>query len=82
MNLLHSCKRVAELLSQGMDEPLGWLDRLRLRIHLSMCDNCRHVQQQLVAVKALSSELFNQDGEPGIDTGSPAPADAATSRSD
>jgi len=80
MNLVHSCKRVAELLSQGMDEPLGWLDRLRLRLHLSMCDNCRHVEQQLVAVKALSSDLFNLEGAPEIDGGSPA--DAAARRAE
>lgn len=59
MNLTHSCRRVAELLSQSMDEPLGRLDRLRLRLHLAMCDNCRHVAQQLEAVKELSSDLFS-----------------------
>lgn len=59
MNWTHSCKKVAELLTLRLDEPLGWLDRLRLRLHLSMCDNCRHVEQQLAGVDALSAELFS-----------------------
>lgn len=82
MNLTHSCRRVAELLSQRMDEPLGWLDRLRLRVHLSMCDNCRHVAQQLEAVKELSGELFHLDSGPAMNAGSPAPADTLTPRAD
>ena len=82
MNLTHSCRRVAELLSQRMDEPLGWLDGLRLRVHLSMCDNCRHVSQQLDAVNELTGELFAFDGEPAVDAGSPAPADTSTPRTD
>ena len=58
MGLMHSCRRVAELISQSHDEPLGLLDRLRL--HLSMCGNCRTVEQQLGAVSRLAGELFEE----------------------
>jgi len=61
MNWMNSCKRVAELLSQSLDEPLGWFDALRMRIHLSMCGNCRNVEQQMLRVKALSADLFSSD---------------------
>jgi predicted anti-sigma-YlaC factor YlaD len=61
MNIFHSCRRVAELISLSLDEPLGLLDRLRLRMHLSMCGDCRNVESQLLAVKALSGELFADD---------------------
>ncbi len=64
MNLLHSCRQVAELLSRGLDEPLGWLDRLRLRMHLSMCGNCRNVERQLDAMHAMTADLFAPDDEP------------------
>jgi len=60
MDLMHSCRRVAELTSQSHDEPLGLLDRLRLRLHLSMCGNCRTVEQQLGAVSRLALELFEE----------------------
>lgn len=59
MNWAHSCKRVAELLSQRLDEPLGLLDALRLRLHLSLCDNCRHVEQQLAGVEQLTADFVN-----------------------
>ena len=59
MNLTYSCKRVAELLSQRLDEPLGLIDELRLRLHLSMCGNCSNVAEQLSAVNAASAELFS-----------------------
>jgi predicted anti-sigma-YlaC factor YlaD len=69
MNLMYSCRRVAELLSQNLDEPLGPIDRLRLRLHLSMCSNCSNVERQLIAVKALSTDLFSSGPEPGGDDG-------------
>ena len=68
MNLMHSCKRVAELLSQRLDEPLGWIDRVRMRIHLSMCDNCRNVEQQMLGVEALTRDLFGADARLDDDT--------------
>lgn len=61
MNLMYSCRKVAELVSQSMDEPLGPIDRLRLRMHLSMCANCRNVEQQMQRVGALSGQLFVPD---------------------
>ena len=64
MSWLHSCKRVSELLSQSLDEPLGWFDRLRLRAHLTMCSDCSNVEQQLKAVRALSTGLYFADDDP------------------
>lgn len=64
MNWLHSCKRVSELLSQSLDEPLGWFDRIRLRAHLSMCEDCSNVEQQMNAVHALAPSLFSGDEDP------------------
>ncbi|MDH5538958.1 MAG: zf-HC2 domain-containing protein [Rhizobacter sp.] len=61
MNLLHSCRKAAELLSQRMDEPLGWVDSLRLRMHLSMCGNCSNVEDQLACVQSATSDLFTAD---------------------
>ena len=58
LTLTYSCRKVAELLSQRLDEPLGLIDDLRLRLHLSMCRDCSHVASQLEAVHAASAELF------------------------
>lgn len=66
MNWMHSCKQVAELLSQCMDEPLGWIDRLRLRMHLSMCGNCSKVERQLAEVRLATHDLFDDLPEDGV----------------
>jgi len=61
MDMMHSCKRVAELLSQSLDEPLGWFDQVRMRMHLSMCGNCRNIEQQMLGMEALTRDLFSAD---------------------
>ena len=69
MNLMYSCRRVAELLSQRLDEPLGLLDELRLKLHLSMCGNCSNVATQLEALHAASNDLLAR----GLELDDPVP---------
>lgn len=57
MNLLYSCRKVSELLSQAMDEPLDLTDRIRLQVHLAMCSSCRNVEQQMDALRGLGADL-------------------------
>lgn len=71
MNWMHSCKRVAELLTQRLDEPLGLIDEMKLRLHLSMCGNCSNVEQQIAALHAASAGLFAG----GLDLGDDAQTD-------
>lgn len=79
MNWFHSCQRVAELLSQRLDEPLGFIDDLRLRVHLSMCGDCRRVGRQLAQMDAPTADLFAGD-TPIEDPGAAAaPADPTAS---
>lgn len=64
MNLMYSCRKAAQLLSQQMDEPLGPIDRIRLRMHLSMCGNCSNIEKQLDGLRSLSAQLFAAGAEP------------------
>lgn len=68
MNLFHSCQRAAELMSQALDEPLDLLDQVRLRIHLSMCGNCREVEKQMASLHELVPQLgtLGMTDEPGL----------------
>lgn len=61
MNFLHSCKKAAELLSQSLDEPLDMVDNLRLRVHLSMCGNCRNVEEQLNLIHSMGAQIGTLD---------------------
>jgi hypothetical protein len=45
--LLIPCRHAHELLSERMDEPLGPGDRVRLWLHLRICDMCARVEQQM-----------------------------------
>ena len=47
--LLHviSCKEASRLLSEAQDRPLGGLERLKVRAHLSLCDFCTRFAAQL-----------------------------------
>jgi len=60
MAWMHSCRQVATLLTRSMDEPLDFVDRVRLRLHLRICGNCAQVEQQLAALKSAGDELFAQ----------------------
>jgi predicted anti-sigma-YlaC factor YlaD len=64
MNPALSCKKVAELLSQAQDEPLGVLDRVRLKFHLSICPNCQQVEQQMAQLTDLMRNPIAMDDIP------------------
>ena len=42
-----TCKEATRLISQGLDRELGLWDRLRLRIHLAICDACSAFARQM-----------------------------------
>jgi predicted anti-sigma-YlaC factor YlaD len=42
-----TCKEVSELVSQRLDRRLGLRDRLRVRLHLWVCDACARFAQQI-----------------------------------
>lgn len=48
----HGCREAARLISRGLDQRLGALERLRLRWHLLMCDGCRRFSSQSRLMRA------------------------------
>ncbi|MWJ28808.1 zf-HC2 domain-containing protein [Halomonas sp. ZH2S] len=56
------CQRATELMSQRLDRPLSWLERVSLRLHLSMCGACSQCNRQF--------DLLHQVGErhPAVNT--------------
>jgi predicted anti-sigma-YlaC factor YlaD len=54
--MMLSCKEVTRLVSQGLDRRLGFVERLRLRVHLWICDGCTNFSKQMAFLrKALST---------------------------
>ena len=44
---MKTCKEVATLLSQDIDEELSTLNRVVLQAHLALCGVCRQIHRQL-----------------------------------
>ena len=40
MKLLINCQRSSELISQRLDEELGFTQKIQLRMHLAICKAC------------------------------------------
>jgi hypothetical protein len=54
-----TCREASRLVSQGLDRKLGFGERLKLRVHLAICDACTNFKKQVDflrrAVKHLGS---------------------------
>ncbi len=46
-----TCKDAHRLMSENMDHPLRLGTRLRLRLHLSICDACSRVARQFKVLR-------------------------------
>jgi hypothetical protein len=42
-----ACRKATRLISEAQDHPLGWRDRIALRVHLAMCDACTRYLGQI-----------------------------------
>ena len=58
--MMLSCKQVARLLSQGLDRELGFSERVRLRVHLAICDGCTNFREQMALLRKAMSRLADQ----------------------
>jgi len=61
MKLIPSCREVSELLSQAQDRPLGAIERLRVRVHLPLCEACRNFSTHLALLRAAVRAYLNRD---------------------
>lgn len=68
MNLMYSCKKVAELLLLSQDEPLDLLQQAKLRMHLIGCRNCQNFEDQLNSIRDLVDDSYLLDDFPEPDT--------------
>lgn len=52
-----ACRGAHELLSQRMDRRLAVAERIRLRVHLSVCRMCARVERQMAVIRAALRRL-------------------------
>jgi hypothetical protein len=55
--MILSCKEVSRIVSQGLDRRLSLFERLRLRLHLAICDGCTNFKKQMDFLRRALREL-------------------------
>ena len=56
-----TCQQASRLLSQRQDGHLPFGKRVRLRIHLVLCDACRNVSRQFASVRLAMKKMNERD---------------------
>jgi hypothetical protein len=51
MGLMKTCKETSLLVTQSMDRRLTWTERLGMRIHLAVCNNCARFTKQMRLIR-------------------------------
>jgi hypothetical protein len=59
-----SCKQVTRLVSQGLDRELGFAERVRLRVHLAICDGCTNFRNQMDFLRKAVARLESDSAKP------------------
>ena len=58
--MMLSCKQVSRLVSQGLDRELGFADRVRVRVHLAICQGCTNFSKQIAFLREAMAKLAEQ----------------------
>ncbi len=68
MKWMLTCRGATELASRAMDERLPLSNRMALRLHLAICENCSRFNRQLQEMRRLfRAETEADDDAPGLD---------------
>lgn len=59
--MMLSCKEATHLVSQGLDRRLGLAERVRLRLHLAICDGCSNFRKQMAFLRKAMRRLAESD---------------------
>ena len=67
MKWITTCRETTELASRAMDERLPFADRVAMRLHLAICENCARFNRQLQDMRRLfRTETAADDDAPGL----------------
>jgi predicted anti-sigma-YlaC factor YlaD len=52
-----TCKEAHRLVSEGLDRDLGIVERVRIRMHLTVCDACTNFNGQMILLRQAMHKL-------------------------
>ena len=55
-----TCKEASRLVSEGLDRRLGGWDRVRVRLHLAICEGCTNFKKQMLFLRKALARLADQ----------------------
>ena len=64
--LVYSCAQAAKLSSRAMEQPLTMPERVRLRLHLMVCERCTNFSRQIEFLRRASRkvpEVLESEGD-------------------
>ncbi len=56
-----TCEDTSPLISEMMDHRVSFIKRLKIKIHLAMCEVCLYYKEQLGIIRNLSQNLGRED---------------------
>jgi len=55
----HACKKISQLASDSLDRPLSLLERLKFKLHLSMCSHCRDYSHNMKFIRTITKMIHS-----------------------
>ena len=57
MGIKPTCREIHQLVSEAMDRPLTLTERVRMRLHLLVCDACTRFDGQMLLIRRAMQRL-------------------------
>lgn len=63
MGIKPTCREIHQLVSEAMDRPLTLTERVRMRLHLVVCDACTRFDAQMLLIRRAMRRLSSGQDE-------------------
>jgi len=57
----HACREISQLASDSLDRPLSLFERLKFKLHLSMCGHCRDFDHNIKFIHKITAMINTTD---------------------
>lgn len=74
MRIRTTCKEAAALMIAQEDRVLPWVERFRLRVHLTICAACPGFERQVLTMRNVMKQWRNYETQGGAATDTNLPA--------
>ncbi|QSX33293.1 zf-HC2 domain-containing protein [Shewanella avicenniae] len=61
--MIITCKKATQLLSEQLERPLGFGEKVSLKCHLFVCRGCTNFGEQMTVLRKISREYSHKQGD-------------------